>query len=185
VEVDAYLKIGGEAPSDEAEGQNARDTDDVSSTPTEANISSPSTKRSVDDGKGLTRVIHRGPTKIYPVLAELKTSRHLEIKQALPQLWFGRIPLLLHGEQYYGLFEDIKYINSEARFKQWEEENQTALQQMVSLILKLRELVLEHGPCVVVCDAMVRPPQLDVYKSTSDKGVLPEELLERYWPEPA
>jgi len=184
-EVDAYSNISGQPPSDEAQDEGAEDTDDVTTTLTQVKISSPEKKRPASDGEGLTRVIHRGPTRSYSHLVEIKTSRHLDIDQALPQLWFGHVTLLLHGAHNYGQFERITYNEMEPRFKKWEEDNQVALRKMVSLIIKFRELVLEHGPCVVVCDAMVKPLQLDVYKSTSGKGVLPQELVERYWPKAA
>jgi len=184
-EVDAYADISSELPSDEAQDEEAEDTDDVTTTLTEVKISSPGKKRQASDSEGLTRVIRRGPTRSYAHLAEIKTSRHLDIEQALPQLWFGHVTLLLHGAHNYGQFERITYNETQPRFKKWEEDNQVALQKMVGLIIKFREVVFEHGPCVVMCDTTAKPLQLDVYKSTSDKGVLPDELIERHWPKDA
>ena len=131
-----------------------------------------------------TRVISRGRSVPHSALAEIKTKKKkARLAEALPQLWFGRTPLLLHATHDEGRFAEVERIDAGERFEEWETKQQDVLRKMVRLIVQLRDVAREvrGGACVVVCENKVRPLMLQVSESTARKGVLPEEIVGRYW----
>jgi hypothetical protein len=131
------------------------------------------------------RVIQRGRLVPCSTLAEIKSrKKKAMLAEALPQLWFGRTPLLLHATHNEGTFtEQVKRIVAGEQFQAWETQQQEMLRKMVRLIEQLRGIAREvkGGACVVVCEKKIRPLELEVLENTVRKSVLPEEILGRYW----
>jgi hypothetical protein len=145
-----------------------------------------STQRKKEEHFRPTRVVRRGHLVPCSTLAEIKTKKRMvRLAEALPQLWFGRTPLLLHATHTDGMFAGVERINAGERFEAWEKQQQAALQKMVSLIGLLRDIAKEakDGACVIVCKKEVRPLTLQVLESTVRQKVLPGEIVERYWRE--
>ena len=134
-----------------------------------------------------THVIRRGRVVPCATLAEIKAKKdRVKLAQALPQLWFGRTPLLLHARHDEGRFaEEVARIDAGDKFGDWEKQQQEALCKMVGLIKELRHIAMrvEGGACVVVCEHKTRPLRLEVLESTARKRVLPEDIVGRYWRE--
>jgi hypothetical protein len=134
-----------------------------------------------------TRVIPRGRHVPCSDLAEMKAKkRKARLPEALPQLWFGRTPLLLSATHEQGRFtKEVERINAGEKFEEWEEQQQEVLRKMVSLIGQLRRVANEAkgGACVVVCENKTRSLKLEVFENTARKRVLPEEIVARYWRE--
>lgn len=134
-----------------------------------------------------TRVISRGRVVPCSTLAEIKTKKEkVKLAETLPQLWFGRTPLLLYATHNKGTFtEEAQRINAGERFQDWEIEEQQVLRKMVWLIGQLRDVAraAKGEACVVVCEKKNRPLKLEVFESTARKGVLPDEIIGRYWQE--
>lgn len=134
-----------------------------------------------------THVIGRGRLVPCSTLAEMKAKKkRCRLAEALPQLWFGRTPLLLHATHHEGHFtEAVERINAGDKFEDWETKQQEVLQKMVELIKELRNAAMQAmgGACVVVFENKVRPLRLEIFEDTVRKRVLPEEIVERYWPE--
>ena len=153
------------------------------------------TKEPMDDSKDRkksaqykpTHVISRGRLVPCSTLAEMKTKKkRCRLAEALPQLWFGRTPLLLHATHDEGRFtEAVERINAGDKFEDWETKQQEVLRKMVELIKELRNAAMQAkgGVCVVVCKNKVRPLRLEISEDTARRKVLPEKIVERYWRE--
>jgi len=150
---------------------------------------------SVDESKGRKKPAQYKPTRVIPrgclvpcsTLAEIKTKKKkARLAETLPQLWFGRTPLLLHATHDEGTFaKQVEKINAREKFQGWEKQQQEVLRKMVRLIGQLRDIASEEkgGACIVVCENKVRPLKLEIFENTARKRVLPEEIVERYWRE--
>lgn len=131
-----------------------------------------------------TWVVPRGHAVPSTTLAEIKAKKRIRLADALPQLWFGRTPLLLSAIHNEGNFMvPVHRVNVGEKFQEWEIQQQEVLQKMVGLIAELRDVVREQkaGTCVVLCENKARPLRLEVLESTTRKMVLPEEIVKRYW----
>jgi hypothetical protein len=134
-----------------------------------------------------TYVIPRGRLVPCSTLAEIKAKKRKPwLADALPQLWFGRTPLLFYATHYEGRFtEEVTRINAGEKFEEWEMQQQEVLRKMVRLIGQLRGVAREAkgGTCVAVCESKIRPLKVEMFESTARTSVLPEELVGRYWRE--
>ena len=131
-----------------------------------------------------TWVVPRGHAVPSTTLAEIKAKKKIRLAEALPQLWFGRTPLLLSAIHNEGKFTvPVHRVNVGEKFQEWEIRRQEVLQKMVGLIAELRDVArgAKGGTCVVLCEHKARPLRLEVFESMTRKMVLPEEIVERYW----
>lgn len=147
------------------------------------------TRLSVDESKERKKPAYYKRARVVPcsTLAEIKTKKEkVKLAETLPQLWFGRTPLLLYATHDKGTFmEGVQRINAGERFQDWEIEERQVLRKMVWLIGQLRVVAraAKGEACVVVCEKKNRPLKMEVFESTARKGVLPDEIIGRYWQE--
>lgn len=130
----------------------------------------------------MIEVTPRGTTVPTTRTAEVKTrSNPVNLRNTLPQLWFGRTPHLRIGMHQEGKFTHIESINAAEKFANWEQTYQTPLRKVVRLISELRKITKESGGnCVAVYNHNIKPPQLEVFEA-KDKETLPADLIEKFW----
>lgn len=171
----------------EGDGGSGRDYEDVLTKLTKLSLdnSKAHTKKPAQNQYKPTRVVPHGHIVLSTTLAEIKTrKKKIRLAEALPQLWFGRTPLLLSAVHNQGKFTvPVERVNVGEKFQEWETQRQEVLQKMVGLITELRDVArgAKGGACVVLCENKTRPLRLEVFESTARKMVLPEEIVERYW----
>ena len=88
----------------------------------------------VDESKGRKKPAQYKPTRVIPrgrlgpcsTLAEIKTKKKkARLAETLPQLWFGRTPLLLHAMHDKGTFaKQAEKINAREKFQGWRKQQQ-------------------------------------------------------------
>jgi hypothetical protein len=173
-------------PVDE-DGGPERDSEDVLASLTKLSLddSKARTKKPARNQYKPTRVVPRGHVIPSTTLAEIKAKKKkVSLVEALPQLWFGRTPLLLSAIHNEGTFTvPVAKVNIGEKFQEWEIQQQEVLQKMVGLITELRDVAkgAKGGRCVVLCEHKIKPLRLEVLESTARKVVLPEEIVKRYW----
>lgn len=192
-EVDAWCEDGskrGELGTDvgpvDERGEPERNNEDVLARLTKLSLddSEAQIKKPAQNQYKPTWVVSRGHAVPLTTLAEIKAKKKIRLAEALPQLWFGRTPLLLSAIHNEGKFTvPVHRVNVGEKFQEWEIRRQEVLQRMVGLIAELRDVAREAkgGTCVVLCENKARPLRLEVFESTTRKMVLPEEIVERYW----
>ncbi|KAI0514675.1 hypothetical protein F5B22DRAFT_610336 [Xylaria bambusicola] len=126
-------------------------------------------------------------TKLTPqsAAAEIKTttkdfgsfSRHL------PQLWFGRTPWLIRARHSGGTFDRILIRRAGDEFTAWEEEHQTELRRLVSLLSQLREVVKENGSkrCIGIFERRARDLEINLFVSARKTGALAGNMISKFW----
>jgi hypothetical protein len=193
-EVDAWCedKSKGEeldtdvGPVDE-DGGPRRDNEDVKTMLTKLSLddSKAQMKKPAQNQYRPTQVVAHGHVVSSTTLAEIKArKKKIRLAEALPQLWFGRTPLLLSAIHHEGKFTvPVERVNIGEKFQEWEIQQQKVLQKMIGLIAELRDVArgAKGGACVVLCEKKARPLRLEVFESTARKMVLPEEIVGRYW----
>ncbi|KAK0384523.1 hypothetical protein NLU13_8609 [Sarocladium strictum] len=127
----------------------------------------------ISENQGI-RIIHAGPGSRDDALVELKSRkvRPTTISQNMPQLWFGRLDHLVQGIHENGTFRSVE--------RQTESTNQQTLQRMVTLLEELRAVV-DNTKSLSAVAVWTKADGLRVYESTSDRKVLPDDLVERFW----
>lgn len=113
---------------------------------------------------------------------EMKTrSKPINLRNTLPQLWFGRTPNLRIGMHKEGRFTHIESINAAEKFAKWEDTYQTPLRKVVRLISELKKVTKQSGGnCVAVYNENIRPSQLEVF-AAKPKETLPADVVEKFW----
>ncbi|KAJ6787649.1 hypothetical protein PWT90_06884 [Aphanocladium album] len=117
--------------------------------------------------------------------AEIKsTQKSKSPKKYLAQLWFGRTPWLLIGKHTKGRFESMDVLDVSKTFPQWEETHQTKLRKLATLLQQLRSAVQSSGGqnCIAVCEKPPGSRAIEIFTSQMERGALPAELQERFWP---
>ena len=92
-------------------------------------------------------------------LAEIKArKKKIRLTEELPQLWFGRTPLLLSAVHNQGKFTvPVERVNVGERFQEWETQQQEVLQKLVGLIMELRDVARDAKGGRVWCFVRTRP----------------------------
>lgn len=147
-------------------------------------IASSISQLTVNDAKparGATTVIRKGTVIPSSKLAEIKARKLEKIGETVPQLWFGRTPYLLTGQHVGGVVHSVRETDVGLKFPDWETANQDKLRKLVSLLADLKQLIggMEKGAAVLVCEDKGAP--LQIYRSKSEAGVLPEAIISRHW----
>ncbi|KAL2820988.1 hypothetical protein BDW59DRAFT_174311 [Aspergillus cavernicola] len=79
---------------------------------------------------------------------EIKTRvshKPIKIKEVLPQLWVSQTPNLVRAYHKNGLFEQPQVENVTLEIQEWEEEHQTDLRQLSTVIQKIIEATRKCG----------------------------------------
>lgn len=152
--------------------------DDIAATLSRLAVADPPAMTPV---KGATLALRKGKAVPSSQLAELKARKAEKIGDAVPQLWFGRTPFLLTGEHVNGVVNRVKITDVSQRWEAWETANQDKLRKLVSVLDQLKRLVCatERREAVVVCEQ--RGPDVMVFEANEGNGVLPREIVERFW----
>ncbi|KAI6361527.1 hypothetical protein MCOR31_008648 [Pyricularia oryzae] len=134
------------------------------------------------------------PRPIAPqsAMAELKTTNsRSKLREALPQLWFGRTPWFIQGFRSGDTVTKVEATGAAGRFAEWEQGNQETLRRVVSCIRELRETLRAAGParrhCVLVYDKGAQGQQpgprdvVRVFRSNVVRDPVPREMVEALW----
>ncbi|KAL5932108.1 hypothetical protein ACKVV1_004097 [Pyricularia oryzae] len=134
------------------------------------------------------------PRPIAPqsAMAELKTTNsRSKLREALPQLWFGRTPWFIQGFRSGDTVTKVEATSAAGRFAEWEQGNQETLRRVVSCIRELRETLRAAGParrhCVLVYDKGAQGQQpgprgvVRVFRSNVVRDPVPREMVEILW----
>ncbi|KAL1799318.1 hypothetical protein ACET3X_003355 [Alternaria dauci] len=137
------------------------------------------------------RVLQKGHIVPTSQMLELKTQAYNpegSLVQCQDQLWFGRTSLLFTGPYYKGLgtVERIKKEDATARIKTWETKQQEPLRKLVTLLIRLRDVLKrERRPnraLVLVREGKSGPIVLRTMEERST-GV-DRDMREKFWPLP-
>ncbi|ETS75502.1 hypothetical protein PFICI_12446 [Pestalotiopsis fici W106-1] len=184
-EVDACVVPAGVDPETQVQGTtDSFGHDDVNSLVRDFQIVGLKNKRTSGQSTGSTQVIRRGPGTSPNHMAEIKANAKPP-GQSMPQMWFGRTPHLIRGRHDKATFTEVSVDNISLDFEVWENQsrNQEALQKMVGLISRLREIVqaTPERACVAVCERSLGPSALEIFHSTGRRKPLPDHLVEKFW----
>ncbi|EUC48689.1 hypothetical protein COCMIDRAFT_86769 [Bipolaris oryzae ATCC 44560] len=128
-----------------------------------------------------TIAIEKGTFISPSLLAEIKAKKLNRMADAMPQLWFGRTPYFINGNHEKGTVHSVSITRAEEQFGKWEAANQEKLRKMVGLLVGIKRTVrgIRGGAAVLVYDVKGGP--LKVYRARSEQGVLPKDIVEKYW----
>lgn len=174
-EVDAYYETN--QPEDIATAAEVRINDMATAL---ANLSTGPLRGDVVT-RGIARVIYKGKPMVPATLAELKVRKIERPNQAMPQLWFGRIPYLITGKHVTGVVHSISCVHAKQNFESWEKTNQETLRKLASLLKELKRVVHEvkGQTAIVVCQQRGAP--LAIFSAKNNVAVLPTDTIERHW----
>ncbi|KAM4062164.1 geranylgeranyl pyrophosphate synthetase [Hirsutella rhossiliensis] len=116
--------------------------------------------------------------------AEVKTAgKYKSSGTYLPQLWFGRTPWLIVGRHVDGTFTNVTFNNVAAEFTDWETRQQVHLQKLVTVLVRLKEVVRRNGAraCVAICERGLRPRIIKIFAAKEDAKALPDDLIAKFW----
>lgn len=122
----------------------------------------------------------------HDAIAEMMASTNSRAPNSLlPMMWFGRTQWLIRGYYKKETLSKVDTKNLEDRVLSWEVQRQKDLRKMVSLLSQLREAVRESGAkrCIATHDENAEPQELKVTISSKERGPLPDDLIQRFWPD--
>ncbi|XP_014559105.1 hypothetical protein COCVIDRAFT_92755 [Bipolaris victoriae FI3] len=128
-----------------------------------------------------TIAVEKGTFISPALLAEIKAKKLNRVADAMPQLWFGRTPYFINGNHDKGTVHSVSVTRAEEQFEKWEAANQERLRKMVGLMASIKRTVrgIRGGAGILVYDVKGGP--LKVYRARNEEGVLPGDIVEKYW----
>ncbi|KAB2109137.1 hypothetical protein AG0111_0g2813 [Alternaria gaisen] len=109
-----------------------------------------------------TFVINCGTYKPHNSTIELKSNT--KKRQASDQCWFGRTSLCVFGHHYRNLITDVE-----------------ELKRLVWLLEEVRRVVQGAPGKKAVLVAVEKGAPLQIFEMEGEKGLLPREIIERFW----
>lgn len=144
---------------------------------------SPSYREDVRLGTQSVLATPGGHGSAQSTMAELKTSKRSTMS-FMPQLWFGRTPYLIKGFHEHGVFQKLVVSRVSDNFQSWETDvkHQMALRKMAGLIFHIRDLLVEADEhTAIMIYQKNRPGELRVFRRTSIRPSLPDEIVQKFW----
>jgi hypothetical protein len=170
-EVDAYKRDCGDPPKDSFLSQNEDIIRNLGNLALE--------ERPI---LGSTRVVRRGFHVPSDATLEVKSrSKALKIQETMPQLWFSRTPLLICGYHTNGVFEKVQEYDYASKFQEWEDKHQRTLRKLAWVLQEVRSLMSQSQRTSGVLVYTKQLASLKIYSCQESNGVLPDDIISRYW----
>lgn len=136
--------------------------------------------------RGSVSVISAGSGTLQSTTAELKSHANPNKKRKwwMPQIFFARSQYLITAHHEDGVFKrPVLVSDTSAELHNWTTDgySQGVLKRTVSLIQELRNVVMRANGCACVAIAQTGDPNIQIYKLSSGKKALPDDVVEKFW----
>ena len=133
-------------------------------------------------------VVARGrpatPSDTARILTNYRTDA---LGELLPQLYFDRTRWLVDVTQKIdnvGAHLVTEVTDLTKHYRSWQSEHQYSLKKLVTLLATIRRFAKDNdGRCIGICEHYRFPPKLHLFSSRITHERLPEDIIEKFWPE--